>query len=129
MAYKKKEIYAKAKDAIEKNKLFFIEDIVSFLPISKKTFYQYFPIDSNESNELKEMLETNRVALKVSMRKKWYNSNSPALQMALMKLIATPEELRILAIQYQEQKVETVMSAEERERKIEELLEKANSLK
>ncbi|MDR4892294.1 MULTISPECIES: hypothetical protein [unclassified Chryseobacterium] len=102
MAYKKKEIYDKATEAIVKHKLFFIEDVVSFLPISKKTFYKYFPLESNESNELKELLEKNRVELKVSMRSKWYKSNSPALQMALMKLIATPEELKKLSMTYQE---------------------------
>ena len=34
------------------------------------------------------------------MRSKWYKSNAPALQMALMKLIATPEELRKLAMNH-----------------------------
>ena len=100
MAYDKQKIFDQAKEMIVKHKLFFIEDIVAFLPISKKTFYEYYPIDSNESNELKGMLETNRVELKVSMRSKWYKSNAPALQMALMKLIATPEELKKLSMQY-----------------------------
>ena len=34
------------------------------------------------------------------MRSKWYKSNAPALQMALMKLIATPEELKKLSMQF-----------------------------
>ena len=34
------------------------------------------------------------------MRSKWYKSNAPALQMALMKLIATPEELRKLSMNH-----------------------------
>ena len=101
MAYDKKKIFEQAKEVIVKHKLFFIEDIVAFLPIAKKTFYEYFPLDSNESNELKELLETNRVSLKVSMRSKWYTSNAPALQMALMKLIASPEELRKLSMNHQ----------------------------
>jgi hypothetical protein len=100
MAYDRKKIYEQAKEVIVKHKLFFIEDIVAFLPIAKKTFYEYFPIDSNESNELKELLETNRTELKVSMRSKWYKSNSPALQMALMKLIGNQEELRRLSMQH-----------------------------
>jgi hypothetical protein len=70
------------------------------LPISKPTFYDFFNPDSNELNELKGLLETNRTELKVSMRSKWYKSNAPALQMALMKLIATPEELKKLSMQY-----------------------------
>ena len=100
MAYDRKKIFEQAKEVIVKHKLFFIEDIVAFLPISKPTFYDYFPIDSNEINELKELLETNRTELKVSMRSKWYKSNAPALQMALMKLIATPDELRKLSMNH-----------------------------
>ena len=100
MAYDKQKIFEQAKEMIVKHKLFFIEDIVAFLPIAKKTYYEYFPIESNESNELKELLEQNRTELKVSMRSKWYKSNAPALQMALMKLIATDEELRKLSMNH-----------------------------
>ena len=100
MAYDRKKIFDQAKEVTVKHKLFFIEDIVAFLPISKPTFYDYFPVNSNEINELKELLETSRTELKVSMRSKWYKSNSPALQMALMKLIATPEELRKLSMNH-----------------------------
>lgn len=103
MAYDKQKIFEQAKEMIVKHKLFFIEDIVAFLPISKPTFYDYFKVDSDEFNELKELLELNRITLKVSMRSKWYTSNAPALQMALMKLIATPEELRKLSMTHQVQ--------------------------
>jgi hypothetical protein len=49
------------------------------------------------------------------MRSKWYKSNAPALQMALMKLIATPEELRKLSMQYNDHttggdKIQTIQS-------------------
>lgn len=101
MAYDRVKIFEQAKEMIVKHKLFFIEDIVSFLPCDKTTFYRFFEPDSNEYNELKELLETNRVELKVSMRSKWYKSNAPALQMALMKLIASPEELRKLSMTHQ----------------------------
>jgi hypothetical protein len=100
MAYDKQKIFDQAKEMIVKHKLFFIDDIVAFLPIGKTTFYEYFPIDSNQSNELKELLNLNRTELKVSMRSKWYKSNAPALQMALMKLIANEDELRKLSISY-----------------------------
>jgi len=107
MAYDKLEIFKKAKEVTVKNKLFFIEDIVSFLPIVKKTFYEYFPIGSNESNELKELLDQNKTELKVSMRSKWYKSNAPALQMALMKLICSDDERKKLAMTYTEAEVKT----------------------
>ena len=100
MAYDRKKIFAQAKEVIVKHKLFFIEDIVAFLPISKPTFYEYYPIESNEVNDLKALLETNRVELKVSMRSKWYKSNAPALQMALMKLICNEDERKMLAMNY-----------------------------
>ena len=98
MAYNRTEIFEQAKKVIVKNKLFFVEDIVAFLPCSKSTFYEFYPDGSDELDELKGLLETNRIELKVSMRSKWYKSNAPALQMALMKLIATPEELRKLSM-------------------------------
>jgi hypothetical protein len=101
MAYDRKKIFEQAKEVTVKNKLFFIEDIVAFLPCDKTTFYRFFEPDCNEYNELKGLLETNRTTLKVSMRSKWYTSNAPALQMALMKLIATPEELRKLSMNHQ----------------------------
>ena len=100
MAYDRKKIFQQAKEVTVKNKLFFIEDIVAFLPCSKNYFYDHFPPDSNEYDELKALLDTNRTTLKVSMRSKWYTSNAPALQMALMKLIATPEELKKLSMQF-----------------------------
>ena len=107
MAYDKLEIFKKAKEVTVKNKLFFIEDIVAFLPIVKKTFYEYFPLESNEINELKELLQTNRVELKVSMRSKWFKSTAPALQMALMKLICTDDERKKLAMTYTETDITT----------------------
>jgi hypothetical protein len=115
MAYDRIKIFEQAKEMIVKHKLFFVEDIVAFLPISKPTFYEYFPIQSNEVNELKGLLETNRVELKVSMRSKWYKSNAPALQMALMKLICTDEERKKLSmtqtdITTQGEKIQNIIS-------------------
>ena len=107
MAYDKQEIFKKAKEVTVKNKLFFIEDIVSFLPCDKTTFYRFFPTDCNEYNELKELLDQNKTELKVSMRSKWYKSNAPALQMALMKLICSDDERKKLAMTYTEAEVKT----------------------
>ena len=100
MAYDKQKIFEQAKEMIVKHKLFFLEDIIAFLPISSSTFYAW---QMEKSEELKELLNQNRTELKVSMRSKWYKSNAPALQMALMKLIASPEELRKLSMTHQVQ--------------------------
>jgi hypothetical protein len=98
MAYDKKKIFEQAKEMIVKHKLFFIDDIIAFLPIAKSTFYEW---KMEQSDDLKALLEKNRTELKVSLRSKWYTSNAPALQMALMKLIASPEELRKLSMNHQ----------------------------
>jgi len=39
MAYNPKELEKKALEAIEKNKLFFIDDVIAYLPCSRATFY------------------------------------------------------------------------------------------
>jgi hypothetical protein len=100
MAYDRNKVFEQAKEVIVKHKLFFVDDIVAFLPCSKQTFYDFYPVNSDQLDELKGLLEVNRTTLKVSMRSKWYTSNAPALQMALMKLIATPEELKKLSMQH-----------------------------
>jgi hypothetical protein len=99
MAYDRVKIYEQAKEVIVKHKLFFFDDIIAFLPISSSTFYA---LEMEKSEELKDLLAQNRTELKVSMRSKWYKSNAPALQMALMKLIASPDELRRLSMQHQD---------------------------
>lgn len=98
MAYDRNKIWEQAKQVISDHNLFFIDDIVSYLPIATSTFYEWFPAQSEEMEIIKGLLEQNRVKLKVSMRSKWYKSKAPALQLALMKLIATPEELRKLSM-------------------------------
>ena len=100
MAYKTEDLFNTAIEQIKKHKLFFIEDIIAFLPCRKSTFYEHFPNDSDYYKRMFEELEQNRTELKVSMRSKWYKSNAPALQMALMKLIASPEELKRLSMTY-----------------------------
>jgi len=94
MAYKTKELEKQAIEAIEKYKLFFIEDIVSYLPCNKTTFYEH---KLNESNAIKEALTKVKTDIKVSMRSKWYKSENPTLQMGLMKLIGTDEERKKLS--------------------------------
>lgn len=100
MAYDRLEIFEQAKHVTEEHNLFFVDDIIAYLPCSKSTFYEFYPDGSDELDELKTILEKNRVSLKVSMRKKWQDNPAPALQMALMKLIATPDELKKLSMQF-----------------------------
>jgi hypothetical protein len=97
MAYDRIKIYQQALDLIEKKKLFFIEDVVTLLPCTKSTFYDFFQIDSNELNTIKEGLDKNKIEVKNGLRNKWYNGNNPLTQMALYKLIGTEEEYHRIA--------------------------------
>jgi hypothetical protein len=97
MAYDRNKIYQQALDLIEKKKLFFIEDVVTLLPISKQTFYDYFKVDSDELDNIKELLDKNKIEVKNGLRNKWYNGNNPLTQMALYKLIGTEEEYHRIA--------------------------------
>jgi hypothetical protein len=98
MAYKTEELEKQALEVIEKHKLFFIEDIVAYLPCDKTTFYAH---KLHESNAIKSALLEVRTNLKVSMRSKWFRSENPTLQLALMKLLSNDQELRKLSMQHQ----------------------------
>ena len=110
MAYDRKKIFEQAKELIEKNKLFFVEDIVALLPVARSTFWEYFPDKSDEMDTIKEMLDKNRVEVKSAMRSKWYKSDAPALQIALMKIISTDEEAHRLNGSRQEIKNDVIVT-------------------
>ena len=87
MAYDRVKIFEQAKEVIVKHKLFFMDEVPDFLPCSRSTFYDFFPDGSDELDTLKSLISVNKTHIKTSMRSKWYTSNAPALQMALMKLL------------------------------------------
>lgn len=91
MAYDKIKILEKALEVIEKHRLFFIEDIVAYLPCTKSTLYEFFPIDSDEMNTIKGMIEENKVRVKVTIRSKLLKGKGTEL-IALYKLVGTDEE-------------------------------------
>ena len=95
--YDKEAIFETCKKVVEENRLFFIEDIIAFLPITKPTFYVYFPVDSYEFNTLKDMINKNKVLTKTEMRSKWYLSENPTLQIALYKTICSDDERKMLS--------------------------------
>jgi len=101
MAYDRFKIFEQAKEMVVKHKLFFMDEVPDFLPCSRSTFYDFFPDGSDELDTLKSLISVNKTHIKTSMRSKWYKSDAPALQLALMKLIATPEELKKLSMNHQ----------------------------
>ena len=96
MAYNKDELKTKSIEAIKKNRLIFVEDICAMIGISKPTFYSHFPVNLDDFNELSNLLDENKISLKVSLRKKWFDSDNATTQLALYRLCATSDEHRKL---------------------------------
>lgn len=131
MAYDKEKLFKKAKHIAETKACLFIDDVVSYLPCHKATFYDKFPLKSEEMNTIKDIIEQNRSKTKIAMRSKWFKSSNPTLQISLMKLICNDEERKKLAVNYQEHSggIETSskLSDEELDKRIDELLNKARN--
>ncbi len=100
-AYDTKELLRQSLEAIEKHKLVFIDDISTYLPCSRATFYNH---QLDKVDAIKDSLVKNRVELKVAMRNKWFKSDSPPLQIALMKLISSDDERRAMSTSFMETK-------------------------
>jgi hypothetical protein len=105
LKYNTTDLENMALKAVNDNKLFFIEDIIPFMPCSRSLFYER---NLDKMDSIKEALVKNKVELKIAMRAKWYKSTAPALQLALMKLISTDEERRSLSTSFHETKQEHV---------------------
>lgn len=97
MPYDTKVLKQKAIEAIKKNKLIFIEDVCAMIGIAKSTYYDHFKEGSDDSNELNTLLNENKISLKVSLRKKWFDSDNATTQLALYKLCSEPDELKRLS--------------------------------
>jgi len=125
MSYDTDKLEQEALDAIDKYKLFFIEDVVAYVSCSRATFYNH---GLDKLDTIKDALSKNKINIKVSMRNKWYKSESATLQVALMKMIATDDEAHRLNGSRQEIKhqgaVPVGKMSEEAKKQIDEILDK-----
>lgn len=90
-------------------KILFISDLIALLPFSKSTFYVY---GLDKSDEVKEAIENNKTMIKQKLRAKWYESSTPTLQIALYKILATPEERKAMSSSSKEAKGDGMLPAE-----------------
>lgn len=93
------ELEQQALDVIKEHNLYFFKDIPAYLSVSRATLYNN-GLDKLDS--IRDALSANRVIAKVDMRKKWYASDHPTIQIALYRLIAEPEERRALSLRTHE---------------------------
>jgi len=125
MSYDTDKLEQEALEAIEKYRLFFIEDVVVYVSCSRATFYNH---GLDKLDTIKEALAKNKIDIKVSMRNKWFLSESATLQVALMKMIATDDEAHRLNGSRQEIKHQGAVPigkmSEEAKKQIDEILDK-----
>lgn len=100
MAYNTKKLLQNALNAIGDHKLFFIEDVVVMIGISKPTFYQHFPTESNAYIAISEALAKNRMDIKVGIRAKLYKNGRGNELLALYRLVCDADERKMLNQQY-----------------------------
>ena len=86
-----------AKVIIQK-KLLFIEWIFNHYPDLKKT--QFYNLNLNESDIIKEALANNKCKGQEYMINKWIASENATLQIAAMRLVSDAEQRRMLNQQY-----------------------------
>lgn len=97
----KKKIYEQAKNVIEgDDNILFLDDVIAELPISKPTFYSWWPKGSDEYNELWRLINTNRVKVKRYIRLKLRISGKAAELLSLYRMICTEEERRAINQNY-----------------------------
>jgi len=89
----KRKVYKICLDTLEKEDVTTIEDLVTFLPIGRDTFYTYFPTDSEEFDIIKRAINKRKVKTKQLLRKVWKSPHaSPAERIFYYKLLANKEE-------------------------------------
>ena len=97
MAYSKAQkqlILTKAIAQAKKHNLYFISDVIAYLPISRQTFYDW---KFDKIDKLKGILQDNKICVKVALRKKWQELDNATLNIALYKLVGSNKERRMLA--------------------------------
>lgn len=97
MAYKKEELEREALEAIKKHRLYTIEEVCSFLPCTRETFYNK---NLHKSDTIKEAMLKVKRDTNAKLRKMWLTDPgvTGAERIALYKLGASQAELDALTV-------------------------------
>ena len=95
MWYETEKLKEMALQAIAENGLIFIQEAVAYMPCNSATFYNH---KLHEDEDVQDLINANRIKIKVKSRNKWEDSDNATLQLALYKLVSDEEELRRLSV-------------------------------
>ena len=125
MSYDTDKLEQEALEAIEKYRLFFIEDVVVYVSCSRATFYNH---GLDKLDTIREAIDNNKIRTKHNMRQDWLQADSAPLQLGLYKLLGTRDERLALSNSVENNIVQNItvsdMSTEDIEKKKAELREK-----
>jgi hypothetical protein len=93
VAYNKNEILQQALSAIEEHNCTKLAEVFLHLPIDETTLYTW---EIEFLDKIKAKIADQKVKIKAKMKKRWFDSDNPALAIAAMKLIADEEEMEAL---------------------------------
>lgn len=88
----KKKYFKAILDEIAKGGIFTIVDARAAVGMKQTSFYSYFPAESEERKAIDDALFVAKRRTIRGITAKLYNSDNPNSQIALLKLLATPEE-------------------------------------
>lgn len=100
MAYKTEELFEQAKKYINKHELYFIDDVVAYLPCAVSTFYEHFPKESELYKEILLLINDNKVKTKEKIRRKLLEGSKASELLAVYRLVCSPEERQMLNQNY-----------------------------
>lgn len=85
---------------IEENNIFAMGDIFAYYAgIKKSRFYQ---LNLEKSERIVKAIENNKTRTKQTLKRKWFASDNPTLQIALYKILGSDEERKKLLTSYHE---------------------------
>jgi len=96
MAFNKKKILKQALELIKEKQILDITELTALLPCHRATFYSFFPADSDELDNIKDLINTNKRIVCGSLKRKWIASENSTLQIAAYKLMGEDEEVHRL---------------------------------
>ena len=108
MAYDKEDIINQCLEVIPREECTTVDEIISHLPISRSTFYEW---ELDKSDAIKGSIEQIKINLKVKLKKNWRKDDAPpVLQIAAFKLMANDSELEKITVSKVNAKVENVQT-------------------
>jgi hypothetical protein len=93
-------------EVITKNKVMFIDHIFAYY--SDLQHSQFYNLELEKSDKIRDAIRTNRLKGKTCMLNKWIGSENSTLQLAGYRLLSDPDEHRLLNQQYIEQTTKTI---------------------